>query len=140
MQHICSHEQNPGNECADHAAALGTIGLVSNQNMRTRWMHASFDSTSLFAPCDNLDDPLQVLRNARPAHSLAPQRLVRSCLSVSHRVSFWSVSVSVSVFPFDRWFVMFGSVDADAPVQRKALFDNGGARHLLVLAHLSESR
>ena len=68
MQHIYSHAQNPGKECADHAAAL----------IRTRWMHSSFDSTSLFAPCDNVDNILQVLRNARTAHLPAPQRLVRS--------------------------------------------------------------
>ena len=49
MQHIYSHAQNLGNECADHAAALGALGLVSNQNMHTRWTHPSFDSNSLGA-------------------------------------------------------------------------------------------
>ena len=32
MQHVHSAE-NLGNECADHAAALGTFGLVSKQNI-----------------------------------------------------------------------------------------------------------
>ena len=33
---------------------------------------------SLLASCDNLDDVLKVLRNARTAYLPAPQRLVRS--------------------------------------------------------------
>ena len=37
MQHIYSHAQNFGNECADHAAALGASDVVSNQNMSARW-------------------------------------------------------------------------------------------------------
>ena len=78
VQHIYSHAQNSWNECADRAAALGTFGPASSRNIRTRWTHSSFDSTSLFAPCDNLDDALQVSRNAKVAHLRAPQRLVRS--------------------------------------------------------------
>ena len=35
MQHIYSHGQNVVNECADHAAALGAFGLISNQNINT---------------------------------------------------------------------------------------------------------
>ena len=30
MQHVHGHGENLGNECADHAAALGTFGLISN--------------------------------------------------------------------------------------------------------------
>ena len=41
MQHNCSHGQNVGNECADRAAALESFGLISNQNIRTRWVHSS---------------------------------------------------------------------------------------------------
>ena len=44
MQHIYSHAQNLGNACADHAAALGVYGLISNQNIHTRWVHSSIDS------------------------------------------------------------------------------------------------
>ena len=36
MQHVYGHTGNLGNECADHAAALGTLGLVSNRNLATR--------------------------------------------------------------------------------------------------------
>ena len=46
---------------------------------------------------------------------------------VSRHVSLWSsVSVSVFVLQFGRCFVLFGPVDADAPLQRKVLVDNGG--------------
>ena len=58
LQHIYRRAQLPRNECADHAAAIGAFGSVSNQNIHTRLMHSSFDSTSLFAPCDNLGDVL----------------------------------------------------------------------------------
>ena len=61
MTHIKSHAQNLGNECVDHAAALGTFGLGSNQNVCTRWAHPSFDSNSLFALCHNLGDVFQVM-------------------------------------------------------------------------------
>ena len=33
MQHVYGH-RNLGNECADHAAALGTFGLISGHNVR----------------------------------------------------------------------------------------------------------
>ena len=113
MQHICGHAQNLGNECADHACALGTYGLSSNHNIRTRWTRSSFDSNSLFAQSDNLDDALQVLRNARTAHAPAPQRMVRHtwcapCLSV----------VSCLRLRFFFFYLVncapFGSVNADA--------------------------
>ena len=98
MQHIYSHAQNLRNEFADHAAALGTFGQVSNQNIRTRWTHPSFHSNSLFVPCRNLGDFQQVLRNVRTAHLPAPKRLVRIILcSFLQRVCLWFVSVTVSV-------------------------------------------
>ena len=33
MQHVHGHSGNLGNECADHAAALGSNGLVFNHNL-----------------------------------------------------------------------------------------------------------
>ena len=33
------HGGNLGNECAGHAAALGTFGLTSSHNVATRWIH-----------------------------------------------------------------------------------------------------
>ena len=59
MQHVYSHAENLGNECADHAAALGAFGLVSNHNRSTRWVRHSFDSTSCFASCHNFADVLE---------------------------------------------------------------------------------
>ena len=49
MKHIYSHAENLGNECADHAAALGAFGLVSKHNLSTRLVRHSFDSVSCFA-------------------------------------------------------------------------------------------
>ena len=43
MQHVYSHGGNLGNECADHAAALGTFGLTSSHNVATCWIHRNFD-------------------------------------------------------------------------------------------------
>ena len=42
MQYVKGHGENLGNECADHAAALGTFGLTSSHNVATRWMHHYF--------------------------------------------------------------------------------------------------
>ena len=72
MQHTCGHAQNLGNEC---------------HHMRTRWTRSSSQS-------DNLDDALQVPRNARTAHAPAPQRMVRHG---ARRVSVWFL-VYVSFF------------------------------------------
>ena len=33
MQHVCGHSGNLGNECVDHAAALGTLGFTSSHNV-----------------------------------------------------------------------------------------------------------
>ena len=59
MQHVYSHAENLGNECADHAVALGAFGLVSNHNLSTRWARHSFDSVSCFDICHNLGDVLE---------------------------------------------------------------------------------
>ena len=48
MQHVYGHTWNLGNECADHAAALGTFGLVSNHNLATRWARHNFDTSACF--------------------------------------------------------------------------------------------
>ena len=116
VQHIYSHAQNLGNECADHAAALGTYGLTSNHNTRTRWTRSSFDSNSLFARCDNLDDALQVLRNARTAHAPAPQHLVRSWRHGSRRVSPWSLVYVSSSFSSFWTFVRHLAQSMQAPL------------------------
>ena len=78
MQHVYSHVENLGNECADHAAALGAFGLVSHHNLSTRWARHSFDSVSCFDICHNLGDVLEKLRDIRTARVSASQRQTRS--------------------------------------------------------------
>ena len=56
MQHVYGLSGNLGNECADHAAALGALGLVSNHNISTRW---TFDPAACFASCNNIGDVLE---------------------------------------------------------------------------------
>ena len=34
-KHVYGHTGNLGNECADHAAALGSLGLISSHNIAT---------------------------------------------------------------------------------------------------------
>ena len=48
MHHVYGHGGNLGNECAGHAAALGTFGLISSHNIATRWVHHNFDATVCF--------------------------------------------------------------------------------------------
>ena len=48
MHHVYGHTGNLGNDCADHAAALGTFGLVSNHNVSTRWVRHNFDTSVFF--------------------------------------------------------------------------------------------
>ena len=48
MQYVKGHGGNLGNECADHAAALGTFGLTSSHNVVTRWIHHNFESVACF--------------------------------------------------------------------------------------------
>ena len=45
MQHVFGHGGNWCNECADHAAALGTFGLISGHNVATRWIRYNFDAS-----------------------------------------------------------------------------------------------
>ena len=56
MQHVYGHGGNLGNECADHAAALGTFGLTSNHNVITRWNHHNFDAVACFDGCHNFHE------------------------------------------------------------------------------------
>ena len=65
MQHVYGHSGNFGNECADHAAALGTFGLISNHNVATRWIRHNFDASVCFDGCDNISEVLERLRHIR---------------------------------------------------------------------------
>ena len=56
MKHVYGHTGNLGNECADHAAALGTFGLVSNHNLAARWVRHNFDTAACFGSCNNIGE------------------------------------------------------------------------------------
>ena len=62
MQHLYGNIKNLRNECADHAAALGALGLVSNQNLSTRWARHNFDTAACLCSCNNLRYVLEKLR------------------------------------------------------------------------------
>ena len=78
MQHVYSHAENLGNECADHAAALGAFGLVSNRNFSMRWARQTFDSVSCIDICHNLGDVLEKLHGIRTARVSASQHQTKS--------------------------------------------------------------
>ena len=65
MQHVYGHSGNLGNECADHAAALGTFGLTSSHNVTTRWIHNNFDASVCFDGCSNIHEVLERLQHIR---------------------------------------------------------------------------
>ena len=65
MQHVYGHSGNLGNECADHAAALGTFGLTSSRNVDTRWIHNNFDASVCFDGCSNISEILERLQHIR---------------------------------------------------------------------------
>ena len=48
MQHVYGHTGNLGHECADYAAALGTLGLGSSHNLSARWARHNFDADACF--------------------------------------------------------------------------------------------
>ena len=65
MQHVYCHSGNLGNECADHAAALGTFGLISYHNDTTRWTRHNFDTSVCFDVCHNISETLERLQHIR---------------------------------------------------------------------------
>ena len=65
MQHVYRHRRDLGNECADHAAALGTFGLISNHYVATRLIHHNFDASVCFDGCDNISEVLERLQHIR---------------------------------------------------------------------------
>ena len=78
LNHTFSHNQNVGSECADHAAALGARGLISNRNVDTRWNRPSFDANSAFGEYNNLEEALASLREIRRAHAVLPRNQASS--------------------------------------------------------------
>ena len=108
MQHVYCHSGNLGNECADHAAALGTFGLTSSRNVATRWIRHNLDAFASFDGCHNITEILERLqRNRTDAASLSQfrsqhcvhHRVHRAC-SASHVPSGRFVSYCSQHFPF----------------------------------------
>ena len=62
MQHVFGHGGNLGNECADHAAAPGTFGLISSHIAVTRWIRHNFDTSVCFDGC-NICETLERLQH-----------------------------------------------------------------------------
>ena len=65
VQHVHEHSGNFGNECADHAALLGSLGLVSNHNLATRWVCHNFDTSACCGDCNNIGEVLEKLHSMR---------------------------------------------------------------------------
>ena len=63
VQHVHGHSGNLGDECADHAAALGTFGLVSGHNLATRWVRHNFDTSACCGDCNSISEVLEKLRS-----------------------------------------------------------------------------
>ena len=68
-QHVYGHGGNLGNECADHAAALGTFGLISSHNVTTRWIRHNFDTSVCFDGCNNISETLERLQHMQRRHT-----------------------------------------------------------------------
>ena len=65
MQHVYGHTGNLGNECADHAAALGTFGLISSHNVDTCWIRSNIDASVCFDGCNNVSEMMERLQKKR---------------------------------------------------------------------------
>ena len=65
MQHVFGHSGNLGNECADHAAALGSFGLISSHNADTRWVRPNFDASACCDGCNSIIEILERLERIR---------------------------------------------------------------------------
>ena len=76
MQHVYGHGGNLGNECADHAAARDTFGLISSHNVATRWIRLNFDASVCFDGCNNISEILERLQYIRTNAATSHQDMV----------------------------------------------------------------
>ena len=67
MQHVYGNAGNLRNECADHAAALRSLGLVSSHNDAARWVRHNFDTNAQCEGCNNISEILEGINHARTA-------------------------------------------------------------------------
>ena len=73
VQHVYGHAGNPGDECADHAAALGSLGLISNHNIATRWGRHDFDTSAYCDGCNSISEILERVDRIRTEATSLPQ-------------------------------------------------------------------
>ena len=95
MQQVSGHGGNLGNECADHAAVLGTFGLISSNNVATRWLRRNFDTSVCFDGCNNNSETLERLQHISnkssdftPGQGLALVPLIVFSVSFVHTISY----------------------------------------------------
>ena len=65
MQHVYGHAETLGNECADHAAALGSLGFISSHNVTSWWVHHNFDTSAHIEGCNSISEFLERLDRIR---------------------------------------------------------------------------
>ena len=71
VQHVHGHTGNLGNECADHAAAHGS--LTSSHNVATRWVRHNFDTSTCCDGRSSISKILERLHRIGTAATLLPQ-------------------------------------------------------------------
>ena len=65
MQHVYGRTWNLCDECADQAAALGSLGLIFSHNVTTRWFRHNFDTSVCCDGCNNISEVLERLQRIR---------------------------------------------------------------------------
>ena len=104
MQHVYGHTGNLGNECADHAAALGSLGLISSHNIATRWVRHILDTSASCGGCNSISEVLEKLQSIRTEATSLPQDGSWCCdphrvLCVSHARICITCGFALSLFP-----------------------------------------
>ena len=92
---------NLGNECADHAAALGTFGLISSHNVTTRWIRHNLDTSVCFDGCNNISETLERLQYMLRRHTRT-----ECSIGTSHRV-LWARCASHVIYRFVFFLFVF---------------------------------
>ena len=73
MKHVYGHIENLGNECADHAAALGSFAFISSHNVATRWVRHNFEPSACFECCNSINEILERLHSIGIEATSLPQ-------------------------------------------------------------------
>ena len=107
MQRVFGHGGNLENECADHAAALGTFGLISTHSVVTRWIRHNFDTSVCFDDCHNISENLerlqhfeQMLRSTKTEFRIGTSHRVLCARCAPHVIHRFVAFVSLSGFCF----------------------------------------